>query len=165
MTSPSVRIALTGATTVAAALLLTACTGLTPVEHGIVKDKRGHGGYTPTNCRTMTNAFTQSLTLTGGSSGGRSSTTGSGSHYGSTNSGSSSGNSKPAAPKNLQKASPEHGTVTPKNKQKDTGGPSPRRVCDYVKPRWEIKLQDGDRTGWKQVSKAFWDDVEKGDRV
>lgn len=159
MTSPSGRIALTGATAVTAALLLTACTGPAPVEHGIVKDKRGHGGYTPTNCRTTTNAFTQSLTLTGGSSGGRSSTTGSGS---------SSGNSRPAAPKNLQKDSPKHGTVTPKNQQKDTrgpSGPSPRRVCDYVNARWEIKLQDGDRTEWKQVSKAFWDDVDKGDRV
>ncbi|MFJ1662324.1 hypothetical protein [Streptomyces anthocyanicus] len=156
MTSPSGRIALTGAITVTTALLLTACTGPAPVEHGIVKDKRGHGGYTPTNCRTTTNAFTQSLTLTGGSSGGRSSTTGSGS---------SSGNSRPSAPKNLQKDSRKHGTVTPKNKQKDTGDHSPRRICDYVKARWEIKLQDGDRTGWKRVSKTFWDDVDKGDRV
>ncbi|MFE2639388.1 hypothetical protein ACFXKF_32295 [Streptomyces scopuliridis] len=171
MKTSSSRIALTGATTATAALLLTACSGSGSIEHGIVKDKRGHGGYTSTNCRNVTsNAFTQSLSLTGGSSGGRSSSSGSGSRSGSSGSKSSSssgssGNNRPAAPKNLQKDTGNHGTGTSKNKQKDTGKTSSRRVCDYVDARWELKLQDGKRTGWKRVSKNVWDDVNKGDHI
>ncbi|MFJ2217814.1 hypothetical protein ACIQVO_36650 [Streptomyces sp. NPDC101062] len=159
MRTSTSRSALTGATTATAALLLTACSGSGSIEHGVVKDKRGHGGYISTNCRTVTShTFTLPLSRSGASSGGR------GGSKSSSSSG-SSGNSGPAAPKNLKKDTGNHGTGTFKSKQKGTGRTSSRRVCEYVDARWELKLQDGKRTGWKRVSKDVWDKVHKGDRI
>ncbi|GLF98200.1 hypothetical protein [Streptomyces yaizuensis] len=150
------RIALTGATTAAAALVLTACTGSGSIEHGTVKEKRGHAAYTvpETNCRTVTSSsFTQSLTLKGGPGGGRG---GSGSR------GSSGGSGKTQKDKSTDTGSGGAGTP---QKGPDT---TTRRVCDPARhhpARWELKLQDGKHTGWKRVSKEIWDEVNVGDRI
>ncbi len=158
--SSASRIALTGATAAAAALVLTACSGSGSIEHGTVKEKRGHGIITvpETNCRKVntTNAFTIALSGSGRSSGRSSSG----------NSGSGSSKSKPTTP-NTRK---DDGSSS-KDKQKDSGSrsgsPSPRRTCAprTVPARWELLLQDGERTEWKKVSKDLWDDVEVGDEV
>jgi hypothetical protein len=161
------RIALTGATA-AAALVLTACSGSGSIEHGTVKEKRGHGILTvpETNCRKVktSNAFTISLSGTGGSGGssGRSSSSGSGRSSTQKDSGSRSTSKSP------KKGSGSSSKDKPKDSGSRNGGtPATRRVCDprIVPARWELLLQDGKRTDWKRVSKDFWDDVEVGDKV
>ncbi|MER0476947.1 hypothetical protein ABR737_01010 [Streptomyces sp. Edi2] len=170
MTSSANRIAFASATA-AAAVLLTACSGSTPIKHGLVKDKRGHAArpdtpiysdtYRQRNCRNVTtNAAPISLavkTALGGSRGGSFGGSRGGGSFG----GSSGSRSKPSGPKI----------------QKKPAAPKTRRVCDRVfagrvqtdvehhPAVWELKLKDGDRIGWKKVSKKLWNKVHIGDKI
>ncbi|MFF8786830.1 hypothetical protein [Streptomyces sp. NPDC015125] len=169
MTSSTHRIAL-ASTITATAVLLTACGSSGPIKHGIVKDKRGHSArpatpvfhntYRQKNCRTVTtNAATMSLTAKAALTGSRGGSSSGGSRSGSF--GSSSGSrTKPSGPK-LKKP------TTPK-KHKVCDRVFAGRVqtdLDYHPAVWELKLKDGDRTGWKKVSKKLWNKTHVGDKI
>ncbi|MFI5986775.1 hypothetical protein ACIBEA_38680 [Streptomyces sp. NPDC051555] len=169
----------------AAALLLTGCSGQ-PVKHGEVIDKRGHAGYWipeyenlyRENCTTVrSSAFTMSLPSgTGGTAGGKSTTSGKTGSSGSTgktgSSSSSSGGTKPGS-----KLPGSSGSTTSESSGSATGGTQPTKRCDqelvgrketgrrWEQPKWELKLSDGDRTGWIKVSQTKYDDTDLHDRI
>ncbi|MFD7554198.1 hypothetical protein ACFV9E_06615 [Streptomyces sp. NPDC059835] len=153
---------------IAASVALTACGGPGALEHGVVKDKRGHAAYTTTeyrnvyretNCRNITtSAFTLSAVSKPGAGGSRS----------------GSGSSRGGGGKGSQPTAPDLKKTDGKTGKEGTGGT--RRVCDRTLERrepylqnhpasWELELEDGGRTGWKPVFKETWDEIKIGDRV
>jgi hypothetical protein len=175
-----------GVAVAAAALLLTGCTDQ-PVEHGEVIDKRGYAGRWITdyqdvyreNCTTIrTSSFTASLPgrIGGSTTGGKSSTSRRGSTDTDTDS-SSSNTSGGSQPDKSLTSGGTSGTSRPGSSGSTTGGTQPTKQCErqYVGRKevgrhwqagmWELKLRDGDRTGWITVSKATYDDTEIHDRI
>ncbi|MEU5959334.1 hypothetical protein [Streptomyces sp. NPDC047525] len=178
---PNVRtLAITS--TVAAALALTSCSsGEDPVEHGRVIKKHAQAGrwvkeykkvYRDRCTSTHTSAFTMSVpAYTGGSAGGRSTTSG-GSGKGNTgrSSGGSRHNDKPRT------SGGSNGSTTSGSSGSSTGS-KPTEHCKkeyvgrketgkrYEKGRWQLQLRDGDRTGWIDVAKDTYDDTDLRDQI
>lgn len=180
---PTHRALMIGAALASAALVLTGCAD-NPVEHGEVIDKRGYAGsWIPEyenvyrdNCTTVrTNSFTAFLAArpSGGSSGGK---TGSGRSTGrtDTDSGSDSGGSQPG--KSLTSGGTS-GTTKPGSSGSTTGDTQPSNRCErqYIgrkktgqhwrDGKWELRLRDGDRTGWITVSETTYKDTDLHDHI
>ncbi|MFD7900533.1 hypothetical protein [Streptomyces sp. NPDC059743] len=172
-----------------AALLLTGCADQ-PVKHGEVISKHEHPeGWVPvykdiyreTNCRTITtSAFTMSLSrTTSGTSGGKSLTSGGRSGTSSTSSGSTgkaptSGGS--TGGKSLTSGG-STGGANPGTSGTTSGGSHSSTRCDkklvgrkktgqrWQSGKWELKLRDGDRTGWIEVTHTKYLTVDLHDHI
>ncbi|MHC3392893.1 MULTISPECIES: hypothetical protein [unclassified Streptomyces] len=175
---PTPRTLMIGTALASTALIITGCTN-SPIKHGEVIDKRGYAGswidqYEDVyrdNCTTIrTSSFTTSLAARpGGTSGGKSS-----GH--STGKGNTNGGSQPGKAVTSGGTS---GTTKPDSSGSDsaTGGTKPTQRCErqYVGRKktgqrwhpgtWELKLRDGDRTGWIKVSKDTYDRTDLHDRI
>lgn len=188
---PTHRTLMISSAIAAAALMLTGC-AQDPVEHGEVIDKRGYAGswirqhedVYRENCTTVrTSAFNASFPgRTSGGSGGKSSSSGK----------TGSGKSKPGADTDTGPTSTSGGTqpggkplttggsdgsTTSGSSGSTTGGTPPTKRCErqylgqkesgkHWKPgKWELKLRDGDRTGWITVSQSTYDDTDLHDRI
>ncbi|MFF4534051.1 hypothetical protein ACFY1P_32880 [Streptomyces sp. NPDC001407] len=169
----------------AATLLLTGCTEQ-PVKHGEVIDKRSQAGHwvpayediARENCATTrTTAFSSALLGRGGSTGGKSTTSkgsgkrGSGGKAGSSSSGGSRTGGKQLNP------SRNNDSTTPDSTGSATSGSKPLTNCKresvgrketsrrWQQGKWELKLRNGGRTAWVEVSQTTYDDTNLHDRI
>ncbi|WP_424892400.1 hypothetical protein [Streptomyces sp. XH2] len=169
----------------AATLLLTGCTEQ-PVKHGEVIDKRSQAGHwVPEyqdayreNCATLrTTAFNSALLGRGGSTGGKSTTSkGSGKSGSGAKTGSSSSDGSRTGGKQLNPGR-SNGSTTPGSTGSTTSGGTPPTNCKresvdrketgrrWQQGKWELKLRNGGRTAWIEVSQATYDDTDLHDRI
>ncbi|MEU6352129.1 hypothetical protein ABZ896_22815 [Streptomyces sp. NPDC047072] len=172
--------------TAAAALALTGCSTEPPLRHGEVIAKHGQEGRWITdyenvyrnNCTSVhTSAFTMPLTgrSTGGSGSGSSS---SGKGKSLTGGSSKSNGTKPGGTKpgdNSLTSGASNGSSTSGSSGSTGGQPTQRCHKEYAgrketgrhwqAGRWELKLRDGDRTGWIKVSEHTYDTTDLHDHI
>lgn len=167
---PTIR-ALAITSTAAAALVLTGCSTEPPLRHGEVIAKHSQAGRWITDYENLyrnhctsvhTSAFT--MPLTGRSTGGSGSSS-SGKGKSLTGGSSKSNGTKPGDPRPGGKSltsGGSNGSSTSGSSGSTGGQPTQRCQKEYVgrketgrhwqAGRWELKLRDGDRTGWIKVS-------------
>jgi len=170
------------AVTAAALLTLTGCADK-PVTHGEVIDKRGYAGrwipeYKDVYRQDCSTIRTSSFTATSFAGHGSGSS-------GSKSSGSKSSSSGGTGKKNNNTTTNGGSGGTPPGKSLTNGGTSgttkpdssqPTKQCQrkYVRRnqtgqhwqagKWELRLRDGDRTGWITVSQTTYGDTDLHDQ-
>jgi len=163
----------------AAALLLTSCAEQSPLKHDEVIDKRGHEDrwvsvyeniYREKNCTT--NALSLSLPgRTTGSSGSQSSTSGGRTGTSSNSSGGSTpgGKSGKSGGTNSDSSSTAAASTSGGSRQNENCGREVvgrKKTGRQWKPgEWELKLRDGDRTDWLQVTHEKYEATDLHDQI